>query len=186
MEVNQKELVLSWRFLSNIHQERKHLVLLSTQTQFWGKRCLKKCWHPLRHADAILQNAPHTPRYPFTTVWFTGWMLYQSFSERTWWRWWNWCRYVLKMYKFSILSIFFQLAEDELLDECVSCGEYANIYCNDCKSSRCQVCDKQWHKHPKRSQHKRRVCNTTAKTDYTCTVTFHMCTTSHVATTSEE
>ena len=22
-------------------------------------------------------------RYPFTTVWFTGWMLYQSFSERT-------------------------------------------------------------------------------------------------------
>lgn len=88
--------------------------------------------------------------------------------------------------KCSVLSIFFQLAEDELLDECVSCGEYANTYCNDCKLSCCQVCDKQWPKHPKRSRHKTKVCNTTTKTDYTCMVTFHMRTTPYIATTSEK
>ena len=76
---------------------------------------------------------------------------------------------MLKIYKFSILSTFFQLAEDELLYECVSCGEYANIYCNDCKSSRCQVCDEQWHKHPKRSQHKTKVCNTMLSSFFTDT-----------------
>ena len=46
---------------------------------------------------------------------------------------------------------------EEILDECVSCGEYANNFCNKCESSRCAVCNEQWHKHPKRRNHKIRV-----------------------------
>ena len=46
----------------------------------------------------------------------------------------------------------------ELLDECVSCGTHADVYCDECKSSRCGICNDQWHKHPKRKHHKTRVC----------------------------
>ena len=48
-------------------------------------------------------------------------------------------------------------SEEDLLDECVSCGEHADIYCEDCRSSRCKVCNDQWHKHPKRNHHNTRV-----------------------------
>ena len=49
----------------------------------------------------------------------------------------------------------FYIAEDieELLDECVSCGGEARLYCSDCKSSRCSPCNDLWHKHRKRRGH---------------------------------
>ena len=34
----------------------------------------------------------------------------------------------------------------------------AHIYCNDYNSSRCKVCDEQWHKHPNRKHHHTKVC----------------------------
>ena len=52
---------------------------------------------------------------------------------------------------------FYTEPDEELLDECVSCGESAHIFCVDCKSSRCRTCDEQWHKHPKRRSHQTKV-----------------------------
>ena len=52
---------------------------------------------------------------------------------------------------------FYTESDEELLDECVSCGESAYIFCRDCKSSRCRTCDEQWHKHPKRRSHQTKV-----------------------------
>ena len=58
-----------------------------------------------------------------------------------------------------IYGIICSLTEssDELLDECISCGEHAIIYCSTCKSSRCVPCNEQWHKHPKRRDHETKV-----------------------------
>ena len=55
------------------------------------------------------------------------------------------------------IKFYFIDSDDEVLDECVSCGEHAHIYCSDCKCSRCKVCDEQWHKHPKRRLHQTKV-----------------------------
>ena len=61
---------------------------------------------------------------------------------------------------FKSLNHIYYYAEssEELLDECVSCGTDAHVYCENCKSSPCEVCNDQWHKHPKRKNHKTRVC----------------------------
>ena len=48
-------------------------------------------------------------------------------------------------------------AQNEVLSECVSCGEKADIYCVECESSRCKLCNDQWHRHPKRRDHKLEV-----------------------------
>lgn len=47
-----------------------------------------------------------------------------------------------------------QHKSNEVLSECVSCGERADIYCNECEASRCKCCNDQWHRHPKRREHK--------------------------------
>ena len=46
---------------------------------------------------------------------------------------------------------------DDIKDECVSCGESANLYCQDCKTYRCKECNDLWHKHPKRKWHEVQV-----------------------------
>lgn len=45
----------------------------------------------------------------------------------------------------------------DVKDECVSCGEEAHIYCAECNGSRCNTCNEQWHKHPKRRHHSNEV-----------------------------
>ena len=50
------------------------------------------------------------------------------------------------------------IGTDETDAECVSCGELATASCEECGSSRCQVCNDQWHKHPKRRNHEITVC----------------------------
>ena len=47
--------------------------------------------------------------------------------------------------------------QEEISDECESCGGEADVYCTDCASSRCNVCSEQWHKHPKRKHHSLQV-----------------------------
>ena len=47
--------------------------------------------------------------------------------------------------------------DDELTNECVSCGEYANVFRDVCKSSSYKTCNKQRHKHPKRRNHNTKV-----------------------------
>ena len=46
---------------------------------------------------------------------------------------------------------------EDVKDECVSCGEEAHIYCAECNGSRCNTCNEQWHKHPKRRHHSTEV-----------------------------
>ena len=38
---------------------------------------------------------------------------------------------------------------DETKDECVSCGERAYFFYQNCKTSRCKECNDLWHKRPK-------------------------------------
>ena len=58
----------------------------------------------------------------------------------------------------TIINFFStESVDDELTNECISCGEYANIFCDVCKSSRCKTCNEQWHKHPKRRNHNTKV-----------------------------
>jgi len=59
---------------------------------------------------------------------------------------------------YNILLFDSGFAEIEM-EECVSCGERAYMYCNDCESSRCKTCNDQWHKHPKRRCHQTNVRN---------------------------
>lgn len=40
------------------------------------------------------------------------------------------------------------------MSACVSCGEEARVYCAECNTSCCNICDGQWHKHPKRRHHR--------------------------------
>lgn len=56
--------------------------------------------------------------------------------------------------------------EGDVSDECESCGERADVYCVDCHSSRCHLCNEQWHKHPKRKHHQTKVnsCTKSHKT----------------------
>lgn len=46
---------------------------------------------------------------------------------------------------------------DSVSKECISCGELARFYCDECKSSRCAVCNDRWHKHPHRRSHATKV-----------------------------
>ena len=55
------------------------------------------------------------------------------------------------------LNALFLCLQNEVLSECVSCGERADIYCSECEASRCNLCNDQWHRHPKRREHKLEV-----------------------------
>ena len=43
-------------------------------------------------------------------------------------------------------------------NECESCGETGTVWCTVCRQTRCDMCDKLWHKHPSRRDHNREVC----------------------------
>ena len=58
----------------------------------------------------------------------------------------------------TTFNSFYKILEsEEEIDECTSCGERTYAFCEDCTSSRCKTCDEQWHKHPKRQGHQKKV-----------------------------
>ena len=59
----------------------------------------------------------------------------------------------------SFIHSYISEPDGDVLDDCVSCGEHAQIYCSVCNSTRCKLCDEQWHKHPKRKHHHTKVCS---------------------------
>ena len=40
-----------------------------------------------------------------------------------------------------------------IIDECISCGEDADVFCTTCQSSRCNTCSELWHSHRLRRDH---------------------------------
>ena len=48
---------------------------------------------------------------------------------------------------------FLEIMLFNITDECISCGEDADMFCSTCQSSRCNTCNDLWHSHKLRRDH---------------------------------